>query len=136
MRNVLRFILVSVAVIVLLSACKTSYVPIEKIVYRETVKRDTTHVRDSILVHDSITLVQRGDTVYKDKWHTETIYKYIYKNKVDSFCMVDSIPVPYPVEKELTKWEKFQLKYAVWSFGALCMAIVLAFIKLYRRFKK
>ncbi len=47
----------------------------------------------------------------------------------------DSIPVPYPVEKQLSKWEQIQLKYAVWSFGALCMLLVILGYKLYKNIK-
>lgn len=122
-------------VLVSLSSCKTSYVPIEKVVYRETVTHDTLLRHDSVLVRDSIFCTQKGDTVYKNKWHTEIKYKYIYRDKGNSFVKSDSIPVPYPVERELSKWEKFQLKYAIWSFGALCMIVVYVCIKLYRRFK-
>lgn len=125
--------LVIVAVLALMSACRTSYVPVEKIVYQKMAIHDTAHISDSVLIHDSILVVQKGDTVYKDKWHTETIRKYIYKNSVDSFAKVDSIP--YPVEKELTKWEKFRLEYSVWSFAALCMVILYVCFKLYRRLK-
>jgi len=120
----------------LLSGCKTTkYVPLEKVVYRESVRCDTLHKRDSIYVHDSVFMSQKGDTVFCDRWHKETFVKEIYKNKTDSFISRDSISVPYPVEKDLSKWEQFQLKYAIWSFGALCMIIVCFCIKLYRRFK-
>ena len=47
----------------------------------------------------------------------------------------DTIRVPYPVEKQLSKWEQFQLKYAVWSFGALCMMLIVLGYKLYKKIK-
>lgn len=115
------------------SGCKsTKYVPLERAVYRETVKRDTLRWRDSIYVHDSINTLQKGDTVYRDRWHRETILKEVYKTKTDSLVKRDSIPVPYPVERELSRWERFQLKYAVWAMGMLCVVLVWLCYKLYK----
>lgn len=105
----------------LLSGCKTKY--------------DTLHTSDSVFVRDSIFLRQKGDTCFLDRWHEKSIYKNVYKVKVDSFLKRDSIPVPYPVEKQLSKWEQFQLKYAVWSFGALCMLLIVLGYKLYKKIK-
>ena len=107
----------------------------EKIVYQNVIKHDTLHTYDSVFVRDSIYLRQKGDTCYLDRWHEKTIFKNVYKVKVDSFLKRDSIPVPYPVEKELYKWEQFQLKYAVWSFGALCMLLIILGYKLYKKIK-
>lgn len=119
----------------LLSGCKTKYIPMEKIVYQDAIKHDTLHTYDSVFVRDSIYLRQKGDTCYLDRWHEKTIFKNVYKVKVDSFLKIDSIPVPCPVEKELSKWEQFQLKYAVWSFGALCMLLIILGYKLYKKIK-
>lgn len=122
-------------VVFFLSGCKTKYVPMEKIEYRNVVKHDTLHTYDSVFVRDSIYLIQKGDTCYLDRWHEKTIFKNVYKIKVDSFLKRDSVPVPYPVEKELSKWEQFQLKYAVWSFGLLFMLLIILCYKLYKKIK-
>lgn len=119
----------------LLSGCKTKYVPMEKVICRDVVKHDTLHTSDSVFVRDSIFLRQKGDTCFLDRWHEKSIYKNVYKVKVDSFLKRDSIPVPYPVEKQFSKWEQFQLKYAVWSFGALCMLLIVLGYKLYKKIK-
>ena len=119
----------------LLSGCKTKYVPMEKVICRDVVKHDTLHTSDSVFVRDSIFLRQIGDTCFLDRWHEKTVFKNVYKVRVDSFLKRDSIPVPYPVEKELSKWEQFQLKYAVWSFGALCMLLIVLGYKLYKKIK-
>lgn len=119
----------------LLSGCKTQYVPMEKVVCREVLKHDTLYTSDSVFVHDSVFIRQNGDTRYVDRWHEKIVFKNVYKVKVDSFLKRDSIPVPYPVEKELSKWEQFQLKYAIWSFGALCVLLVVLGYKLYKKIK-
>lgn len=101
--------------------------------------------RDSIYIKDSVIIRQVGDTVYTDRWHWEYLYNFFSMRNVDlqnrdsgnfqyiSVC--DTIRIPYPVEKELSKWEKFQLKYAKWSMGALCMILVMLGYKLYKRIK-
>lgn len=117
-----------------LAGCKTTkLVPVEKTVLRDVVKHDTLLQHDSVWIHDSIIQKQKGDTHFIDRWHNEIKYKYLYKTKVDTFIRRDSIPVP--VEKSLSKWEQFQLKYAAWSFGMLCMVILCLCYKLYRRHK-
>ena len=119
--------------VVFLSGCRTNYIPIEKAVYQNAIKHDTLHTSDSVFVRDSIYLRQKGDTCYLYRWHEKTVFKNVYMVKVDSFLKRDSIPVPYPVEKQLSKWEQFQLKYAVWSFGALCMLLIILGYKLYKK---
>lgn len=98
--------------------------------------------RDSIYIKDSVIIRQVGDTVYTDRWHWEYLYNFFSMRNVDlqnrdsgnfqyiSVC--DTIRIP---EKELSKWEKFQLKYAKWSMGALCMILVMLGYKLYKRIK-
>lgn len=46
-------------VVVLLSGCRTKYIPIEKVVYQNAIKHDTLHTSDSVFVRDSIYLRQR-----------------------------------------------------------------------------
>ena len=106
----------------LLSGCKTKYIPMEKIVYQNVIKHDTLHTYDSVFVRDSIYLRQNGDTCYLDRWHEKTIFKNVYKVKVDSFLKRDSIPVPYPVEKELSS-RKTTLQVGAVPVEVCCMVI-------------
>lgn len=136
LKRMVSFGIVWLLIAFALSGCNTTkYVPLEKKVYLENTRRDTLYSRDSIYVYDSVSTSQKNDTIFRDRWHKKFVLKEIYKNKTDSFIKRDSIPVPYPVEKELSKWERVQLKYAVWSFSALCMVLVWLSVKLYRRFK-
>lgn len=106
---------------------------------------DSIFKRDSIYIKDSVSTRQIGDTVYSERWHWEYLYNFFSLQNIElqnkeygdfqyiSVC--DTIRLPYPVEKELTKWEKFQLKYAVWSMGALCLILVWLGYKLYKWIK-
>lgn len=119
-----------------LTGCKTTkYVPVDSVSYRDVIKHDTLQRMDSVYVHDSICIIQKGDTVFRDRWHQVTAYKEIYKNKTDSFIKVDSVQVPYPVEKQLTKWEQFQLKYSIWSMGVACALLMVYCVMVYKRVK-
>lgn len=90
-------------VILALGGCKiVKYVPVE------TIKHDSIYInkvqKDSILMKDSVYIREKGDTVWVEKWKTKYVSKYltdtIYRERIDS------IQVPYPIEKELSKWEK------------------------------
>lgn len=106
------------------SGCRSiRYVPVE------TVKRDsiyiTQHQKDSIYVHDSIYQKEKGDTLIVEKWHT----KYIERQVHDTTYIekVDSIQVPYPVEKQLTRWQRMKMNaggYAIF----LCLTCVVFII--------
>lgn len=95
----------------LLAGCKTK----ERIVTVETVRTDTTyitrHERDSIYVHDSIHVHEKGDTVTVERWHTRWRDRWRYDTIYIS--KTDSVPTPYPVDVEvpapLTWWQQARM---------------------------
>ena len=97
-------------IVVFFASCTT-----EKIVAVEKVRTDTTTVtkwqRDSVWLHDSVYVKEKGDSVWVEKWHT----KYIEKVTHDTLYQAthDTIPQPYPVEKEvpakLTWWQSLRI---------------------------
>lgn len=110
----------------LLTGCKTvKYIPVETVrtdtAYITKQQRDSVVIRDSIYVHE----YQRGDTIYhdriqyrdrwRDRWRTDTIYR----------SRTDSIAVPYPVEKPLTRWQRFCLDYGKMTTGATIALVLL-----------
>lgn len=125
-------IVVLLIVLWLFTSCKskTVYVPIEsvKTEYKERLRVDSIYKYDSIFQDRYM----KGDTAFiiKEK------YKYLDKIKIvhDSVFKTDSIPVPYPVEKQLSKWEKVKMDFGGISIGvASCLLIILA-IYIIRRF--
>lgn len=107
-----------------LSSCRSpQYVPVE------SVKHDSIYIskiqHDSIYQRDSIYVDRKGDTVliYKDR------YLYKYKNLIDTMYInrIDSIQVPFPVERELSWWESVKQEIggiAIGVIGALLFIIV------------
>ena len=48
----------------------------------------------------------------------------------------DSIPVPYPVERELTKWEQTKMDFGGFAIGAIIAVVCIAVIWLIKKFRK
>lgn len=111
-------------------SCRTvKYIPVE------TIKVDTSYInklqRDSIYMLDSVYVKEKGDTVLIEK------YKYLYRDKLvrDTLYMAktDSIQVPYPVETELTRWQRFRMDFGGW---AMCIVVISILILIVYKIKK
>lgn len=50
-------------------------------------------------------------------------------HKVDTVMQRDSIPVPYPVEKKLTKWQQWKMDAGGWAMGVAAVLVILVIIK-------
>lgn len=126
--------LIYILIILLTSAicsCRSiQYVPVV------TVKSDTTYInklqRDSIYERDSIFIRSKGDTVLIEKFK----YKYVDRLVRDTSYVsrVDSIQVPYPVEKQLTRWESFKMSVGGYAIVIGIISIILFVIILIKRF--
>lgn len=105
--SIVTFVIVSV---LLLTSCTTT-----KVVEVERVKTDTTYItkwqRDSVWLHDSIRVRERGDSVWVERWHTKFVEREVHDTLYQA--KTDSIPVPYEVIKEvpapLSGWQKLRL---------------------------
>lgn len=51
------------------------------------------------------------------------LYRYLTTNRTDTVLKNDSIRVPYPVEKRLSRWQSIKMELGGWAFG-----LVIAFI--------
>ena len=102
MRNIL-YILMAVA---MLTGCKTKYIPVPE--YHEIVVHhaDTLLRVDSVQLRDSVIIRVQGDTIVQEVWRWRDRVKYdtriVYRDSV----RVDSVRVPYPVERKQTAWER------------------------------
>lgn len=99
-------------------SCKsTRYVPVESVKYDSVYLNKI--VRDSVYIKDSV-LIVKGDTVKEYRYR----YIYKYKDKVDTIYSerTDSIRVPYPVEAQLTRWQK--LKQSVGGFAIILFIFI------------
>ena len=117
----LIYIIILLTLAIWFSSCRSiRHIPIE------TVKHDSIYIskilHDSIDQRDSIYVDRKGDTVliYKDR------YLYKYKNLIDTMYIsrTDSIQVPYPIEKQLTKWQSMKLELGGWALGIIIVFIL------------
>lgn len=112
-----------------LTSCTTTRTVAIPEYHTEYITRtDTLHRIDSIYKRDSVSVYIRGDTVHKDKYVYLDKYKYIYKASTDTLIKTDSIPVPVPVERQLSKWEQAQMSVGKWAIYALSGIILFTII--------
>lgn len=117
--------IMSCILISLLSGCRSvQYVPVETVrtdsVYIDRYQHDSIYQRDSVFVNRWTA----GDTVYQDK----VVWKYVYRDKVkyDTVAILrsDTVRVPYPVERRLTKWEQVRLNVGGWVIALVVITIL------------
>lgn len=115
----LIYIIMLLALVICFVSCRTQYVPVET-VRTEYKTRDSIRF-DSIYQRDSIYMLVKGDTIYQYKY--KYLYRYLTTNRTDTILKTDSIQTPYPVEKQLSRWQSIKIELGGWAFG-----LVIAFI--------
>lgn len=107
------------AVVLLLAGCRTvKYVPVE------TVRTDSIYLNrvrlDSVTRYDSIYVRDAGDTVTVERW------RYLYRDRrlTDTVYVarVDTVSVPCPVDRELSRWQRVKMELGGWAMGAVLVA--------------
>lgn len=118
-----KWVCIILLILTICSCRSVKYVPVETVrtdsIYINKIQRDSVYQRDSIYVRD------RGDTVtvYRDRYlyRDRLVHDTLYVNRTDS------VQVPYPVERELTRWEKFRLDvggYAIFTVVTVILIVV------------
>ena len=116
-------LIIILLVLMMLTGCTTTkYVTVPE--YHTDTLMVTKQQRDSIWLHDSIRVTEKGDTVRIEKWHTKYVEKQVHDTTYIS--KTDSVPQPYPVtqyvEKPLSTPQK----------GLMVLGSVLLFLGIYR----
>lgn len=120
-------------VVLLLAGCTTTrYVPITS-VHTDSIYVNQTQV-DSVWERDSIFIMVKGDTIVR---HDHKL-KYVYRFRKDTVSIerVDTIRIPYPVEKQLSKWEQAKLQaggIAIGTAGIFLLAIIIYVVIKFKR---
>jgi len=113
-------------------SCRSiKYVPVESIQYDSVYLNKV--VKDSIYIKDSVLLV-KGDTIIEYRYK----YIYQYKDKTDTLYVTktDSVQVPYPVEKQLTWWQQFQIDVGGLAIGIAIISAIIVIMVVVRKMKK
>lgn len=129
-RHIILIVLLCIAALFMFGCRSIQYVPVEtvKIEYKDRLKIDSVIKYDSIFYERYM----KGDTVFL----TKEKYKYLDKIKIvrDSVFKTDSIPVPYPVERQLSNWEKVKMDAGGWAIGVASCLLIILVIYIIRRF--
>lgn len=119
-------VIMAVAVILFVMSmfCKCTtvrYVPVTEYRDRYVNKTDTLMRTDSVWVHDSISVLIRGDTVFKDKYSIRYRDRFVYRNKSDTVIVRDSIPYKVVEQTKLSKTDKVFLK--IGKVSSVCLFV-------------
>lgn len=123
--------LLIIAIIAVGCGTTTEYVPVEtvKIEWRDRL----TERIDSVWLRDSVYVIEKGDTVTIERWKWRERYCYLHDT-----CYVertDSVAIPYPVEKKLSRWQQAKMDFGGMAMGAVGLCALVAVIWLIRRRK-
>ena len=150
-RLIVAYLIAVLIAIVWLCSCKTKYVPVETVRTERVEVHDTVEIANSTARSDSTatetkTLLQKVDSAYlallgivnapNEAWllQTSTTTKqktteqeyHQDKRRQSSDCVRTEVTeVPYPVERELNKWEQFCLDYGKVMVGCTVVMVVL-----------
>jgi hypothetical protein len=96
-------------------------------------KHDTLTRYDSIYQRDSVVTWMQGDTVWKEKYiiryRDRIVGKTVYRDSVK----VDSVRVPYPVERKLNLWERTILSVVKPFIGLVLIALMAVMVWIYKK---
>ena len=125
--------------LMLLQSCRTKYVSVPEYHNVYINKHDTLTKHDSIYQKEFVDRYVKGDTIYLTKTQVDYRFRNIYKTLYRDSIKIDSIRVPYPIERKLNKWESLKMEVGGWAIGGLS-AVVIALIAyivtwLVRRYK-
>ena len=125
-------IIMALTALYVLVGCRTKYVTVPEY-HKEYINRTDTFLRsDTLFRLDSVVVRQQGDTTVIEKIRWQNRFVNVYKIKTDTIIKADSVRVPYPVERKLSKWQQFKMDYGNVSMGGTVVAIVFIIIWLVR----
>lgn len=113
----LIYIIILLILAICFVSCRTQYIPVES-VRTEYKTRDSIRF-DSIYQRDSVYMLVKGDTIYQYRY--KYLYRYLTTNRTDTILKHDSIPIPYPVEKQLSRWQTIRMELGGWAFGIIIL---------------
>ena len=109
-----------------------------KVAQRDTVVRDSLYITqrmiDRVLIRDSVYERHVHDNVYKYK-ERETV-RYLAMRDTLYVERRDSVSVPYPVERKLTKWEAARMRMGDISLIVFIAGLLYVVVWLIKRRRK
>lgn len=130
-----KTVLMMVAIVTaasLWSCTRTVYEPAERV---STEREENVRWRvDTVIDRDTVSMMQRGDTIYTEvvkwRWRVKETHDIAYLERVDS------IPVPYAVERRLGQWEQTKQDWGGMAMGVLAVGVGIVILWLGTKFRK
>ena len=123
------------AVLILGSCTTTRYVTVPE--YHTDTLIHTTVRHDSVMLHDSIYHMEKGDTILIEKWHTKyrerLVHDTLYQHRIDTIAK--PYPIPEYVEKKLSWWQRLRLHLGNIMLVLIGAAVLYAAARIYMRIK-
>ncbi|MFV0326124.1 MAG: hypothetical protein ACK5LF_17390 [Bacteroides xylanisolvens] len=127
----LIYIIILLMLAICFVSCRTQYIPVETVRTEYRVRDSIRH--DSVYQQDSVYVLVKGDTVYQYRY--KYLYKYQYLNRTDTVIKIDSVQVPYPVEKQLSRWQSIKMELGGWAFGLVIAFVLIIIGRIVYRYK-
>ena len=144
-------LVIVLTVLWMLAGCKTRYVSVPEY-HKEYINRTDTFIHNDVMRDTSWMTIREVDSAelvrlgVRIKGLTNALLIERYNNreqrsnnqrvKTDTIIKTDSVLVPYPVEKTLTKWQRMKMDYGGMAMGGTAVALVLVVVWLARKFRK
>lgn len=122
-RSGLVFVIASILFVLMLQGCRTKYVSVPEYHNVYVNKHDTLTKHDSVYQKEFVDRYVKGDTVFLTKTKVDYRYKNIYKTLYRDSIKTDSVRVPYPVEKKLSRWQGLKMEVGGWAIGVLSVVV-------------
>lgn len=123
-RSGLVFVIASILFVLMLQGCKTKYISVPEYHNVYVTKHDTLTKHDSVYQKEFVDRFVKGDTVFLTKTKVDYRYKNIYKTLYRDSIKTDSVRVPYPVEKKLSRWQGLKMEVGGWAIGVLSVVVL------------
>lgn len=120
-------IFIVLMMIILFNSCSPKVIYVPEYHTEVVTKTDSVVKIDSVHVKDSVIIKQAGETIEIDRWHTEYKERWRERVVIDSIIKVDSVSVPYPVEKKLSKWQQAKVDWGGWAM-LISVAVIFLFL--------
>lgn len=120
----------------LLCGCqRTVYVPVQQHHYHTDSVRVAVERVDTLMQYDSVYVERNGDTTLMLKWRNRYRVKEIHDTITCIVVRRDSVEVPYPVEKPLTKWQQAKQDVGGFAMGGCVALLAIAVAWLVRKIR-
>lgn len=134
--------------VLLFSGCQSvKYVPVETVRMEKESKTDTIIQKDTVRSEketiirearpeDSLMMAKLGIRLRENERLLILLQKEMseqksnaYESHRDTVLKTDSVAVPYPVEKELSWWQRQKIAFGEWVFGVMAVLLLVVIIR-------